>query len=235
MKPLAFIDIDGTLFRTKRCIHKDEIKDCVSKTTYGHKTCFTTEKSELFATWLASNCDIVIVSGRSEKEFARCTLPFQTKNKILADGTRIYKNDILDLHWKEHICTLLRPFQDTFARIPNDLHRMGLHGECTLRTVYDMPYCLFFRNFTDDPIPDNIKFYITKNNLTIRNGGCGHLQYFFANKIGKEEAVQYFQAKYPNRLTFAFANLEQNIPYMLNCDWLCTPNDSQISKKLAQI
>lgn len=114
-KPYFLVDLDDTLFQTKRKILLEANQTPFSTAAIDKKReprSFMTQEQANFVEWLLKTALLIPVTARGTEEISRVTIPFNSW-KITTHGAVIINPDgYYDKQWKTKILSQLEPYQE---------------------------------------------------------------------------------------------------------------------------
>ena len=246
-KPIAFVDLDGTLFRSLRRIPEKErgntIAACVNKN--GNNSSFTTRQEYNFFKWFCQETLLIPTTGRDEDEFSRILLPLPCDWKILSFGTYILGPEGIDYTWKTKVEKILDPLVGLMQEAYYILKSIAPTYRIDFCLVHELPYAIVLRSREKTPLPSDLLAEIRKLSscIPLHCFYCGadrcidpYGLIFLAPNIGKDKAVRYLISKFRSRDSscpcIGIADQLSDVPYLLECDWIWTPVTSEIAKFL---
>lgn len=237
-KPLAFIDLDDTIFQTNRRLKPDNTFRVGSLDKSNNPLSFLTPKQQKFVDWLFTHADVVPVTARPVDGLGRVQLKFEHGAICSFGGTILKSNGQVDKDWHDYVTKEVEPISQLITHMPDALleYSKGL-GEFKSWTVEENNLKLYSYIKQKNPqighiklnqivsqIPQNIKdqFYLhlNGNNLAV-----------IPNIVNKQNAVKYYLNKYdPNgeRFVLGFGDSMSDYGFLSNCDWFGSPKNSQL-------
>lgn len=237
-KPLAFIDLDDTIFQTNRRIAPDETFRVGSLDSKGNPLSFLTKKQQHFVDWLFTHADVVPVTARPIEGLQRVKLKFDHGAICSFGGTILDAQGQLDTEWYDIQTERLETLKPLIQAMPDALkeYAQGLGGVRSW-TVEENGLQLYsyvkqnnpeigqmFLNQIVEKIPQSIKdnFYmhLNGNNLAV-----------IPKVLTKQNAVEYYLQKHDpesERFILGYGDSLSDFGFLSNCDWFGTPKNSQI-------
>lgn len=237
-KPLAFIDLDDTIFQTNRRIAPDDTFRVGSLNSKGEPLSFLTKKQQGFVDWLFAHADVVPVTARPIDGLQRVQLKFEHGAICSFGGTILDSKHQLDNEWHEIQKERLKGLQPLIQSMPDALKEYAQDlGDVRSWTVEENGLQLYsyvkqnqpqigqmFLNQIVENIPQNIKdnFYmhLNGNNLAV-----------IPKVLTKQNAVEYYLQKHDpesERFILGYGDSLSDFGFLSNCDWFGTPKNSQI-------
>lgn len=243
-RPYALMDLDDTLFQTKRKLAQGyPSSDGLTVATLdkqGEALSFFTKKQAQWFAWLSQTTELIPVTARDTQEIKRVKLPFHSW-QVLTHGAVIIQPDGKPLSvWQSIMAQKLRPLQPTILQLHETLmsefsalalrytlHREMLGDEELI--VYlaikhaDKDHTVLLdlakRLPTVTGFSQNFYAHVNANNLAI-------LPY----AVNKCFAVGFLQDGIldPLRPSFGFGDSLTDLPFLQRLDWYGTPNKGQL-------
>lgn len=238
-KPYALMDLDDTLFQTKRKLAHDEVGMVVASVDkQGKALSFFTQKQAHFFHWLSTHTTLIPVTARDRAEIGRVKLPFESY-QILTHGAMI-----LDKHgkpvkaWEDELFLPLSAHQDKLVNVmmlaifDNDDFVITPHVD-----VFEHEQLMIYlaikhrqkdhealsklaQTLTALPeVAQDFYIHVNANNLAI-------LPHF----IHKKHAVHFLKTHFLNKNTpcFGFGDSLADLPFLQLLDWYGTPHRGQV-------
>lgn len=244
IKPYALMDLDDTLFQTKRKLTHDEVGMVVASVDkQGKALSFFTKKQAHFFAWLSAHTTLIPVTARDRAEIGRVCLPF-SDYQILTHGAVILDKNAQSLHkWELTMFENLWQCQTTLHRLldalPDTLtitpHTDEFLGN-TL-TIYiaikhpnkDHQALSDFAHILPTLVPDftqDFYVHVNANNLAI-----------LPHCIHKQHAVDFLKTHYLDSdiPCFGFGDSLADLPFLQRLDWYGTPNRGQMHDFIKKI
>lgn len=245
IKPYALMDLDDTLFQTKRKLNpiddNDDTLIIASINKKGEPLSFFTQKQAHFFYWLNYHTTLIPVTARDRAEIQRVKLPFNSI-QVLTHGAVIIENGNVNKKWEVTLFSELFHYQTVLNTLYDKL--LTLNKPITITPHFDvfcesnlMIYLAIKHNNKDhnalnklaDELPNLFKdwginfadFYVhcNANNLAI-----------LPNCVHKKNAVAFLKATYfkDNVPSFGFGDSLADLPFLTLLDWYGTPNKGQL-------
>ncbi|MDO4895719.1 MAG: hypothetical protein Q3971_00030 [Moraxella sp.] len=245
IKPYTLMDLDDTLFQTKRKLTDiNQPLITASHNKQDKPLSFFTRKQAHFFYWLHAHTTLIPVTARDRAEFARVKLPFDNL-KVLTHGAVILDKENKPLPaWEKHIATPLSALQSTLYTTLSTLQDLGddfiitPHSDEFMGTDLMIYLAIKHRQkdhktlsrlanklMTMPNIEQDFYVHINANNLAI-------LPHF----IHKRHAVAFLKSHYlPNTTPmFGFGDSLADLPFLSLLDWYGTPNRGQLHNLIQQ-
>lgn len=143
-KPLFLVDLDDTLFQTKRKMSEQD-KNCDLRVGAFDLTLqprsFMTEEQGMFVDWLLEHAELIPVTARGTSEIARVSIPYYSW-AITTHGAVILQPDKTpDVSWKNKILSEIAPLQSTLLDLQRKCEELlverGVNGFARINYEYD--------------------------------------------------------------------------------------------------
>jgi hydroxymethylpyrimidine pyrophosphatase-like HAD family hydrolase len=249
MKQFIFVDLDDTLFQTRRKCKDNQLLFPAANDQEGLPASFFTEKQFYLFNLLKQNCEIIPTTARNYQAFYRTELSKNFAYAILNHGG-IILNRNGDIHqlWFEHIQNLVNQQLDELLALMNDLQSIIArhYSQLYIRLVNDCQlnfYILIKHVAKYTPALNELKvnivepylveklpnfyYHFNDNNLTILPK--------FLNKYHAVKFIQTELAQQQPYISFGMGDSLTDLAYMQLCDYMITPNNSQINQHCFEI
>lgn len=241
-KPLIFVDLDDTLFQTKRKSPPTPQHQVATLDQHGQPLSYMLPKQQIFVNWLLQTAEVIPVTARSIEALKRVHLPFQYGAICSYGGTILDAQGQVDTQWHEIQQQNLAPLQDLLRQLPDLLPQYCQHlGFIRTWTVceHDLNiYTVVKQNQQDDlflselvhVLPESIlaDFYIHLNGKNLA---------LIPKSVSKQHAVEFFIEKYdPNRerALVGWGDSLSDAGFLSQCDWFGMPKNTQLAHFLTQ-
>ncbi len=248
--PYAFMDLDDTLFQTKRKINAWQMATdentlvCAAVNKQKEPLSFMSARQNAFVNWLFASTELIAVTARDKDEIQRVKLPFASW-QVLTHGALIMTSEGAPLKiWQEKMQLALTPLQDKLNSLTALIQPLS-NEELTFTPHIDhfcdeelMIYLAIKHPQKDHDalatlakklpllIPnfaDDFYIHVNANNLAI-----------LPNAIHKKNAVSFLLETYldPNRPSFGFGDSLADLPFLQALDWYGMPARGQLHDHL---
>lgn len=249
--PYAFMDLDDTLFQTKRKMSawqlatNDKTLICAAVNKQDEPLSFMSARQNAFVNWLFACTELIVVTARDKDEIRRVKLPFASW-QVLTHGARIVTPAGTPLEsWQEQMHSALLPLQDKLNAM-TDMIKMQF---ADLRfTPHNDSFCgndlmiyLAIKHPQKDHealatlakklpslIPDfadTFYIHVNANNLAI-----------LPQAVHKKNAVNFLLNNHldSDRPSFGFGDSLADLPFLQGLDWYGMPARGQLHDHLTQ-
>jgi hydroxymethylpyrimidine pyrophosphatase-like HAD family hydrolase len=236
MKRLVFVDLDDTLFQTRRKDPDASLPAALARD--GSPLSFQSGKQSAFLEWLLTpGTSLVPVTGRNVAAFRRVLLPLGGYAICSFGGVILMPDGAPHPEWHARMAVASKTAGPTLARIAlivaAIVHR--LDADCRQRIIEDadLPFYLSVKQNADDPeimprlaaecammLPPDWSLHQNGTNLAV-------LPPF----LGKEKAVDYVlktRLAGPAAMTVGIGDSLSDHGFMALCDYAVTPSKSQL-------
>jgi len=239
-KPLAFIDLDDTIFQTNRRIQPDDSFRVGSLDSKGKPLSFLTPKQQKFVDWLFQHADVVPVTARPIEGLKRVQMKFEHGAICSFGGTILKPNGEIDQDWHTIQSTVLASLGDLIENMPDLLIQTakGL-GDVRSWTVEENGIKLYSYVKQNSPHIDHmfLKDIVEKLPTKIKAQFYMHLNgnnlAVIPKSVTKQHAVERYLKTYDphsERFILGYGDSLSDFGFLANCDWFGTPKNSQIRK-----
>ena len=238
--PYALMDLDDTLFQTKRKLaDTTDAKIIASTNKKGEPLSYFTTKQATFFAWLFSHTTLIPVTARDIDEIKRVKLPFN-HIKVLTHGAVILDKDNQRFtQWEMAVFEQLYHHQnrlhylyDALQKLPDSIiitPHTDSFMDCDLMIYLAIKHTAknhdklakLAQKLPDllDDFYDDFYIHVNANNLAI-------LPHF----IHKKHAVNFLKHHYfkDDIPLFGFGDSLADLPFLALLDWYGTPNKGQL-------
>lgn len=239
-KPLAFVDLDDTLFQTHRKQQPSEQHKLATTDKNGQPLSYMRPKQQIFVNWLLDSAEAIPVTARSVEALQRVHIPFQHGAICSHGGTIIAPDQSLDLEWLEIQKQAVEQLNHLLVELPDALNDYAKNlGSIRTWTVEENGlkiYTVAKQNEPDSLFLDQLIQYlpadvlekcyvhINGNNLAI-----------IPKHVSKQKAVEFFIQKYDpqsERAIVGWGDSLSDAGFLACCDWFGMPKNSQLDRFL---
>lgn len=244
-RPKVFADLDDTLFLSLRKLpaHAHEGKRLVSPADNGNDSYQTLKQQNLFA-WLRETTDLIPVTARSTRAFAKIDLDFGNSFKIVANGAVIIKPDgKIDQDWHEILLAEITPLHESILEIEencqNIARELGILVRCPQTLENGMRHSVIVKQdnldvelrlqeiFERVDVPEDWTRHLNGNNMA-----------FTVPAVSKKRAVEYVMQQLPDldkTVTIGMGDSFTDMPFMSLCDLFVTPLQGQLADGISTL
>ncbi|MBF0225848.1 MAG: HAD hydrolase family protein [Desulfobacterales bacterium] len=244
MKYYLFLDLDDTIFQTKRKCFQNELLHTAAYGRDGLPMSFMTSKQLNFFSTMDKEITIIPTTARNYESFKRVDLNF--RHCIILDfgGIILMPNRDLDTTWFEKIREYSKNIRSALCDIQKDIclfiESQQLEAFSRIIEDFELPLYIVVKSRQGNinaldivrqhiiSIIDTNQFYIhfNDNNLAI----IPH----FLNKLNAVEYIinKYIETQQESFLTFGMGDSLTDIPFMKACDYMIMPKNSQIWRNI---
>ena len=247
MEKFLFLDLDDTVFQTKRKCNTLANTAIASYNLKGEASSYFSAKQVLLMQGLSEQWRIIPTTARTQASYARVNLGLSChEGAILNHGGTVLLNDGLeDKTWQTHIKNQLIPLTPLLTQLQHAIQQYAIsqYLDILVRITHESD-CDFYievrhkhANNTElscllvdyiQPLlskhPD-FEAYLNGNSLTI-----------LPHCINKSHAVTYkieaLKQQYGDILTMGFGDSLTDLAFMAHCDYTMLPKQSQNYQKL---
>lgn len=153
-KPRFLVDLDDTLFQTKRKMNQELGQEPVRIGALDRSLkprSFLNEKQDMLVSWMLQTTDLIPVTARGTEEMSRVQIPF-TSWRIMTHGAVIQQpNGKPDSFWKDYILSELAPYRAHLLELQTVcnqvLKRRNVDGWVRINSEYgDQPIYLVMKH-----------------------------------------------------------------------------------------
>lgn len=240
--PIAFIDLDDTLFQTHRRIVPQADFKMVTTDKAGQPLAYMTPIQQQFAQWLLHSADVIPVTARSVEALSRVDLPFRFGAVCSHGGTILNADQTVNQDWQVHMQETLAADQERMQHLMDTLQQiasqfgsirtwiveeqgLGLYVVAKQNTDHEHPQAPIFLpellHALAPEITQGFYFHLNGNNLA-----------FIPDKVSKAAAVKFLiqQQHLQQRAIIGFGDSLSDVAFLDQCHWWGMPNHSQLNR-----
>jgi len=252
LKKFLFVDLDDTLFQTRKKCDPDQLGalEPAAFLKDGAPISFTTPRQRAFFTFANSGLTLIPATARNADAFSRVALPFTSYAVIDYGGVLLQPGGAPDAGWlalmRDDMQLALPGLRSAMALIDDFQATLGRPARARLIEDYGTPFYIVIKDHEADAerlaeieaavlLPwlaaDGADFYLHRNgnNLAV-----------LPRALNKARAVSYLraelEAEYGPILSFGMGDSRSDARFMAACDYAIVPNGSQLAAlTLAQL
>lgn len=242
MHPITLVDLDDTLFRSKRKISgyaDDQLTlgaRVLDPTADASKHSYMTPVQKNMVDWLLGTSEVIPVTARGTESYRNVEIPF-TSYAIVANGAVILdRNGRPDPEWRDKVQTDLVSFAGYFNELlegaQQRANRLGVSIRCwCVMEEAVATYVVFKENDGDGTrLQDIVPIVEAQGWVRHHNGNNLAL---IPPVISKQLAVEFLLARLkadaPDRPVIGYGDSVSDFSYLKLCDWWGAPADSQLT------
>ncbi|RXV64561.1 trehalose phosphatase [Burkholderia stabilis] len=240
-RPLAFVDLDDTLFQTARKMAEGNPRTPVTLDVHGQPNGYMSPVQQSFINWLLATADVVPVTARSMEAYRRVTLPFAEGAICSHGGVMLSRDGSLDHTWHEQMAESLWTVQDRLSALSEATLRIGKELGYSLRSwVVEekglRQYVVTKHNESDDSVLAEVLAEIRSRGMLegMHIHANGNNLAFLPKGLAKRFAVQEWLRRdrkiHGDRPVLGFGDSITDLGYMDLCHMWSTPARSQLAK-----
>lgn len=247
-KPIFLVDLDDTLFQTKRKM-KEELNQIPVRVGALDRSLeprsFMNGMQANFVDWMMANSEVIPVTARGTEEISRVQIPFDSW-KITTHGAVILTpNGKPDLGWQSHILSSLAPYTEKLLELEavcNEvLKNRGIDGWVRINYEYgDQPVYLVMKHTNSNNISEIYEIAEEVASLTDLSGYYVHSNgnniAWLPHCISKGNATQYLltnikemDAVGATRPIIGLGDSVSDHGFLTLCDFWGMPSTSQFA------
>lgn len=245
IKPAVLVDLDDTLFQTKRKMIDELAQDPFRVGALDRSLTprsYLNEEQAMLVDWLLATADVIPVTARGTEEFARVQIPFTSWAVTTHGAVILNPAGEVDTDWQQQIEAELAPYRQRLLDMQEQFTALmaerGIEAWARLNYEYDCVPIYLVMKHTDstklhelNAIGDEIErifgtegFYVHRNSNNIA---------WLPHCIEKGVATKYLFAKLrAERGLFPTIGLGDSITdfsFLKLCSWFGMPKQSQFS------
>jgi hydroxymethylpyrimidine pyrophosphatase-like HAD family hydrolase len=235
MRAIVLVDLDDTLFQTRRKCPPDVPEAALTVLGFGRDggpLGFATPRQGAFLAWLGESALVVPVTGRSHDALTRVRIAY--KAAVCAHGGVILDEESgVDPGWAAEIAARAAPHKATLASLAESARGSRVTARILAEGGTDL-YLLLKDPEGDetllDPLLDRVAPLVPDDWTIHRNGNNAALMPPF---LGKAHAVRALlprlRALHPDAPVIGIGDSLSDAPFMALCDYAMMPSGSQLS------
>lgn len=251
MKKFLFLDLDDTVFQTRRKCPPDGLFSPVAYYADGEICSWMTRKQVSLFEWLHQEMSIIPTTARDEAAFARVTLPFSSYAILNHGGTILLPNHDPDPVWHTQIVThyTQKNYSEKLIHLGEQINQFVAEKKFggRVRFVYTQNVLIylvlkdpdwkkghleivkefFLEHWLKTPEGHDFYIHLNENNLAV-----------LPQDLNKSFAVRYLldtlRNHYGEILTFGMGDSYTDAPFVTQCDYAIIPPHTQLSYRLME-
>ncbi|OEC37933.1 trehalose phosphatase [Pseudomonas sp. 1D4] len=240
-RPLAFVDLDDTLFQTARKMAEGTPRIAATLDVHGQPNGYMSPVQHSFINWLLASADVVPVTARSVEAYSRVKLPF-TEGAICSHGGVMLRADgSLDQTWHGQMAESLWTFQDRLPELSEATLQIGKELGYSLRgwVVEEeglRHYVVTKHNESNDAVLTEVLAEVQARGMLegMHIHANGNNLAFLPQGLAKRLAVQDWLRRdheiHGERPVLGFGDSITDLGFMDLCHMWSTPARSQLAK-----
>ncbi|MCQ4319024.1 trehalose phosphatase [Stutzerimonas stutzeri] len=240
-RPLAFVDLDDTLFQTARKMEAGSPRHVATLDIEGNPNGYMSPVQKAFVEWLAANADVVPVTARSVEAFSRVQLPFEHGAVCAHGGVILQPDGTLDSDWHAVMSESLANFQTRLAELSEATLAIGealgisLRGWVVAEAGLEN-YVVTKHNGNDDEVLVRVLEAVQEKGLlegmyVHRNSNnLAFLPIGLEKRLAVQEWLRRDIAVNGERPVLGFGDSISDLGFMGDCHFWATPAHSQLAK-----
>lgn len=243
MNPIFLVDLDDTLFRSRRKLaaYADEQLTLGAKVldpeAPASKHSYMTPTQKAMVDWLLRVARVIPVTARGTESYANVAIPF-SDYAIVANGAVILDSDGKpDEEWREKVNSQLLTFSDYFSELleAGKQKSVGLGVSIRCWPVIEdgvATYVVFKENDGGDGSRLQEIVPIVEKDGWVRHHNGNNLALIppvISKRLATEFLLERLRVDTPNLPVFGLGDSTSDISYMSVCDWWGAPRDSQLT------
>ncbi|MBP2235338.1 hydroxymethylpyrimidine pyrophosphatase-like HAD family hydrolase [Sinorhizobium kostiense] len=237
MKPIALVDLDDTLFQTKRKVPDIAESDLVlaSRANNGSHS-YMTRTQAAFAEWLLASTEAIPVTARGSEALSRVTIPFSSYAIVSNGAVILNKAGKPDEEWHEVVSGQLRPLAGYFAELlaagNAKADQVGVSIRCWSVMEGDLAtYVVFKENDGDGSRLQEIAPIVeTEGWVRHHNGNnLALIPPVISKRLASEFLLKRLREEQPDRPVIGYGDSVSDFSYLSLCDWWGAPGKSQMT------
>lgn len=238
MQPISLVDLDDTLFQTKRKVpHLSEDELVLASVATNGSHSYMTKTQEAFAKWLLETTQAIPVTARSSEALSRVTIKFDSY-AIVSNGAVILDPDGKpDAEWEAIVSEQLRPLDEFFGKLLAGGNEAAEKLGVSIRSWRVMEgelaaYVVFKENDGDGSRLQEIAPIVHESLGWVRHHNGNNLALIppvISKRLASEFLVKRLRETDPHRPVIGYGDSVSDFSYLSLCDWWGAPGKSQLS------
>lgn len=237
MQPIALVDLDDTLFQTKRKVpHLSEDDLVLASVANNGSHSYMTKTQVAFAQWLLESTLAIPVTARSSEALSRVTLPFNSY-AIVSNGAVIIGPDGKpDAEWHDIVAAGLLPLDAYFGELLDAGNAKAEELGVSIRSWKVMEgdlatYVVFKENDGDGARLQEIAPIVDKEGWVRHHNGnnLALIPPVISKRLATEFLIKRLRAEHPDRPVVGYGDSVSDFSYLSLCDWWGAPGKSQMT------
>jgi hypothetical protein len=242
MNPIALVDLDDTLFQTKRKVpHLNDDDLVLASVATNNSHSYMTKTQAVFVEWLIASTEAIPVTARSSDALSRVTIPFGSY-AIVSNGAAILgPNGNPDEEWHAIVSDGLRPLEGFFAGLLASGTSKAADLGVSIRSWAVMEgdlaaYVVFKENDGDGSRLQEIAPIVEIDGWVRHHNGnnIALIPPVISKRLASEFLIKRLRAETPNRPVIGYGDSVSDFSYLSLCDWWGAPGKSQLSALVAE-
>ncbi|MFP3504448.1 trehalose phosphatase [Burkholderia sp. SIMBA_062] len=243
-RPLAFVDLDDTLFQTVRKMTEGGPRTPATLDAQGQPNGFMDPVQHAFINWLLATADVVPVTARSVEAYGRVMLPFAEGAICSHGGVMLRRDGSSDPTWHGRMAESLRAFQDRLPALSEATLRIGKELGYSLRGwVVEQEglrhYVVVKHNDTDDSVLAEVLIEVQSRRMLegmhvhTNGNNLAFLPVGLSKRVAVQEWLRRDREIHGERPVLGFGDSITDLGYLDLCHMWATPARSQLAKRVA--
>lgn len=242
VRKLVFLDLDDTLFQSRRKCPQEGALHPVTRLRDGSAHSFMTRKQRAFWDWLAADATLVPTTARDLEALRRVDLPFASWSILVYGGVLLDPSGIPDPEWHARMRAVSEGARadllDLLEQAQALIGDQDLAAHVRLVGEFGLPF-YFVAKYRDRRATDlaRLDAELIRPWLSARAGAYrvhrnDNNLAVIPQGIGKEHAVRHLIERLSNdgeeRLTIGIGDSLVDGAFIAACDYCITPRDTQL-------
>ncbi|MND11927.1 hypothetical protein D3C87_347450 [compost metagenome] len=247
--PVALVDLDDTLFNTKRKMvselgQKPYAIGALDRSLQPRS--FMTKEQSMLTQWLLNTTMLIPVTARGTEEMSRVKIPFTSWQSLTHGAVILQPNGEIDPEWQAIIEQDIAPYQETLLSLQQEMTALfaehNIDGWARINYEYGRPIYLVMKHC------DSTKLHELDIIAEALNGKLEKGQWYVHRNsnniallpicISKGRSVEYLlkklHAQYGQFPVLGLGDSLTDMSFLGLCDWFGMPRNSQLSKPLSK-
>ena len=232
MRRVLFLDLDDTLFHSRRKREPEGGAEAVAWASDGTPDSFMSARQRAFFDWIIEGAEVVPTTGRNAAAYRRVGLPFAGWAICSFGGLVLRPDGTSDPQWHGRIAPAAEAGRDTLFALLDTARAASGSLAVRARVIEDDGLPLYLSVKTEDEVgldrvavtlrselPAGWRVHVNARNLAI-----------LPSFLDKEHAVRWFieTVAGPDALVIGAGDSTSDAPFLAACDYALTPSSSQL-------
>lgn len=241
MKPIALVDLDDTLFQTRRKVsHVPDGELVLASVATNENHSYMTGTQAAFAEWLVRCTEAIPVTARSSEALSRVTIPFESYAIVSNGAVILDPSGKPDAEWLEVVAEGLSPLAAYFDELIEagkaKAEELGVSIRCWPVKEGDLAtYVVFKENEGDGSRLQEIAPVVELEGWVRHHNGnnLALIPPAISKRLASEFLLARLRRENPHRPVIGYGDSVSDMSYLSLCDWWGAPRASQLNDLVA--
>ncbi len=242
MRTLVFVDLDDTLFQSRRKCPSEQDLHPIAYLGDGSSHSFMTAKQRGLWRLLDDNATLIPTTARDLDSLRRVDLPFQSWSILVYGGIILDPDGLPDAPWLERMRAVSRESLAALTELADSAQAFAVRHDLSVRVRlvgdFDLPFYLVakYRDGASSDLErlqlEFIQPWLLEQTHAYRLHRNGNNLAVLPRALGKEHAVRYLierlSGEWGDLMTIGIGDSLIDGAFMAECDYSLTPHGSQL-------